>query len=362
MISSTTSTNDLATLQSLKARLDSVKKAKKDIDTEKKDIENDIKRVKQLAKTEKTEKASRSVSKNKKSDKHACLLTSEDIDTISSTEWNSDRISEWIAAEFPDSIDSEESADPWPQAFITKVRKHFDNPNSGDRTISTTIKPTLTKWTAYVTELPESKERKKVLGQIAFVTEIINQRRDFLKRERSSDIEVGSNNSQQPVKKAVSFPDGSMTNVEETDADPSDLVSAMSSLSISQDYSEKEQLLSLTLSQEYIEPKPVLSLSLPLVTEEFHDTSNEQEEEEEEEDDSSTPDYRNTSFVEGFAGHEMDCLEYDGFTSQKTTRGKTSMLIISYHSFRLATCVTGTNKWTYTDRAEIPLKNLTSDA
>lgn len=359
MISSNTSANDLATL---KARLSSVK-------DEKKAIEDEIKLVKQLAKTTKTEKpekASRSVSKTKKTAKPQCDLKDTDLDTISSTEWTADLISEWVNAQFPDSIDPEESDDPWPQVFLKKVSIHFDNPKSGDRTINTTIKPTLTKWTNYVTELPESVARNEVLYRIAFVSEIINQRRDFLKRDRSSDLDVGSNKSQQPVKRTVSFPDGSMTNVDETDTDPSGMVSALSSLSISQEYTEKEQILSLPLSQEIIEQKPVLSLCRPLTIEPFNDASNEEEEdipittEPSDEDDSSAPDYLTTSFVEGFAGHEMDCLDFDGFTSRNNVVGKNNMFIISYNSIRLATCVKG--RWTYTTDAETPLNELASNA
>jgi hypothetical protein len=355
MISSNTTANDLATL---KARLSSVKE-------EKKSIEEEIKIAKQLAKTNKTakpEKAPRSVSKTKQPAKPLCVLTQEDLETISAKEWTSCLISEWVNAQFPDSIDPEESNDPWPQVFLKKVCQHFDEPKSGDRTINTTIKPTLTKWTKYVTELPESTQRDEVLYRITFVSEIINQRRDFLKRERSSDIEVGSNKSQQPVKRAVTFTDGSMTNVDEKDADSSQLISAMSSLSISQDYTEheNEEILSLPLSQNPIETRPVLSLCLPLTTEEFHESSNEKEEGEdippEPSDEDSTQEYLTTSFVEGFKGREMECLDLDGFTSRNSVNGKNTMLIISYHSIRLATCVKG--RWTYTDDANTPLAML----
>ena len=152
------------------------------ISLEKQRIQEDIKQAKALAKltaqTNKNSKGPRTTnpttrSKKTKEAKAIPDLTFEEQTHIASIDWTAECIIEWINHNFTD----DPPTDPWPEKLAEKVRKHYDNPKAGFRTINTALKPTITKWAAYATVISDESSRSFTLHKIAHLSAIVDKRR-----------------------------------------------------------------------------------------------------------------------------------------------------------------------------------------
>ena len=339
-----------ATIETIKTRLAELKKEQDELKAEMKRAKEQAKLAKLAKQSEKPTKASRSTrissEKPKSKSKTAYQLTSEQLSVVVSTEWTSALITKWTKANFDNTTDS------YLKDFLKKISIHFDEPKCGDRTITSAIKPSLTKWAADVSSKEDEDLRDAILHKIQILTGIVDFRRDALKLARSNAITTEeTEHSLSP----------SIHSQEEHDNMSSHLMSSSQEEHDDDDdvFSISQTLSTLTLTPA-ISVTPIRSLTLPTptITLEEHLEEEEEEEDNEEEEESNAPSELDTTktFRELFSENVMSCSEFSEFVIRKTGTTKCPVTKIVYKNNILAS--SSKHRWVYNDLADIPLSDI----
>ena len=352
-----------ATIESIKSRLVQLKKEQDELKGEMKRAKEQAKIEKEQAKlakqSEKPSKASRSTrtssDKPKSKSKSASQLTSDQLAVVVSVEWTSALITKWTKENLDNPTDS------YLKDFLKKISIHYDQPKCGDRTITSAIKPSLTKWAADVSSEEDEDLRDSTLHKIQILTGIVDLRRDALKLARSNAI---------PTEETEPSLSQSIHSQEENDMMSSQVIT---SSQIEADNEEdllslSHSLSNLTLTPSTTEPpvfpirsltlthsSPTITLEEPIEEEEEEEDAEDAEEEEEEED---APRMLNTtkSFRDLFSRNVMECTEFTEFVIRKAGTTRCPVTKVLYKNNIIASSTK--DKWVFNVLANIPLSEI----